>query len=206
MSKYLLLLAFIVLVLLFNFGDAGVEAETDDVRTFHSREDLSSHIKKLNSNSGSWDAPPSKEELVELGREEIRIRLEADDIVNRYGNISKEFAEHLHKLGRVMYKQHKFETVFDISSQIVELHEKLDGHEHENTARALGNLGSVSFRLKRWKECEIAMNRALYIWIQKYGPESKEVLLHRGKMLTFQIPHAKTSGGLSFDDYFYNEL
>ena len=31
------------------------------------------------------------------------------------------------------------------------------------------------------------MNRALYIFIQVYGEDSNEVLLHRAKMLTFQV-------------------
>lgn len=52
---------------------------------------------------------------------------------------------------------------------------------------ALGNVGSVSFRLGRFQDCRVAMNRALHIMIMEYGDDSKEVLLHRAKMLTFQV-------------------
>ena len=52
---------------------------------------------------------------------------------------------------------------------------------------ALGNVGSVSFRLGRVEDCRVAMNRALHIMIMEYGDDSKEVLLHRAKMLTFQV-------------------
>ena len=35
--------------------------------------------------------------------------------------------------------------------------------------------------------CRVSMNRALHIFIAVYGEDSNEVLLHRAKMLTFQV-------------------
>ena len=35
--------------------------------------------------------------------------------------------------------------------------------------------------------CRVSMNRALHIFIEVYGEDSNEVLLHRAKMLTFQV-------------------
>lgn len=177
----------------------------DDVETISSDGELSTLLKDMTKNAKLSDELTSDEKL-KLRKEELRIRLSEDDIVQKFGKVSLQYADYLHKLGGNIHKQQDFEQSYVISKQIVEIHEKLDGPESENTARALGNLGSASFRLKHARECEVAMNRALYIWLQRYGENSKEVLLHRGKMLTFQVPFAKTSMGLSYDDYLYNEL
>lgn len=180
-------------------------SEDDDVETISSNTELSNRLKDMTKNA-KLNEELSSEEKLQLRKEELRIRLTEDDIVEKFGKVSLQYADYLHKLGRSLHKQQDFEQSYLISKQIVEIHEKLDGPESENTARALGNLGSASFRLKRTRECEVAMNRALYVWLQRYGENSKEVLLHRGKMLSFQVPFAKTSMGLSYDDYLYNEL
>lgn len=180
-------------------------SEDDDVETISSNTELSNRLKDMTKNA-KLNEELSSEEKLQLRKEELRIRLTEDDIVEKFGKVSLQYADYLHKLGRSLHKQQDFEQSYLISKQIVEIHEKLDGPESENTARALGNLGSASFRLKRARECEVAMNRALYVWLQRYGENSKEVLLHRGKMLSFQVPFAKTSMGLSYDDYLYNEL
>jgi predicted DNA-binding WGR domain protein len=155
------------------------KAGDEEVSTFQSAEDLKSHVKKLNEeekqSSEKWTSLPSESELLELKKKEWKVRLDMEEVVKNYGKISTQYAEKLHALGRSLHKQHRFDEAFTVSKEIVQIHEKLDGHEHENTARALGNLGSVAFRLKNSKECDIAMNRALYIWIQIYGSESKEV-------------------------------
>jgi len=62
-------------------------------------------------------------------------------------------------------------------------------------------LGAVSYRVNAKVDCELAMKRALYIIIRKFGDESKEALLHRGKMLTFGIADAETTAGLSYEEY-----
>ena len=109
----------------------------------------------------------------------------------------------MHILGRNVYQQGKFEEVATIATDILKIHETLDGPEALITAEALGNVASVSFRLGRKKPCELAMDRALHIMIQQYGAQSKEVLLHRGKMLTFQIANADNQErtGMSYDAY-----
>eukprot|EP01039_Chlorochromonas_danica_P005827 gene5827-6416_t len=135
--------------------------------------------------------------------DEIRARLEVEDTISQHGKKSYEYASALQKLGRSLHKQHRYEEAVEIAKEIVGIHEKLDGVESEKTAQALTNLGSASYRIHRKQECDWAMNRALYILLQKYGDASNEVLLHRGRMLTFGIPHATTSSGLSYDDYLY---
>ena len=120
-----------------------------------------------------------------------------------HGEFSKEKANALHILGRNVYQQGKFEEVATIATEILKIHETLDGPEALITAEALGNVASVSFRMGRKKPCELAMDRALHIMIQQYGAQSKEVLLHRGKMLTFQIPNADNQErvGMSYNAY-----
>ena len=65
-----------------------------------------------------------------------------------------------------MYKQKRYEDVFDISKEIVRIHEVIDGVEAAKTAMALGNVGAVAHRLGKKSECALAMNRALYIMIR----------------------------------------
>lgn len=176
-----------------------------EVEEFETQDKLAQHLKTLTDKT-SLDETPSEEEMREFRKEELRTRLTEDDIIAQYGKVSLQYAQYLHRLGRSIYKQERYEDVFDISKEIVSIHEKIDGPEHENTARALGNLGSAAYRLEKWTICHDAMNRALYVWIAKYGEESKEVLLHRGKMLTFHVPFAKTTMGISYEDYMFSEL
>ncbi|KAJ1385098.1 hypothetical protein B484DRAFT_410603 [Ochromonadaceae sp. CCMP2298] len=45
------------------------------------------------------------------------------------------------------------------------------------------------------------MLRMLYILVKDYGVDSKEVLLHRSRMLTLMIRHAEMSMGMSYEKY-----
>lgn len=179
------------------------KAVDENIATFSSKEHLSKHMKDLEKKNkeGMLDESPSEEELIELRKEEIRVRLSEEDIISKHGKNSREYAQYLHKLGRTIYKQERYEELLELSQQIVHIHEQLDGPEHESTARALGNVGSVAFRINRKEECNLAMSRAMHIWVKKFGENSKEVLLHRGKMLTFRLPNAETTLGMSYSDY-----
>ncbi len=209
LMKFLSLILLLVLVCLVFFNNVDCKKQSkkkkkaskdENVATFSSREQLSKHMKDMTEKEkqGGLDETPSEEELLELRKEEIRIRLSEDEIVEKHGKLSKEYGKYLHKLGRTIYKQQRYDELLEMSREIVKIHETLDGPEHENTARALGNVGSVAYRLKKLDECNIAMERAMYIWVQKYGETSKEVLLHRGKMLTFHLPNAETTLGMSY--------
>ena len=136
-----------------------------------------------------------------LAAEEDGLRKNVLRAVLNHGEFSKEQADALHKLGRNVYQQGKFDDVMEVAEHIVTIHEKIDGPEAMITAEALGNVGSVAYRLGRTKQCRVAMERALYIIIKTFGAESKEVLLHQGKMLTFQIKDAQQLSGMSHADY-----
>ncbi|RYG96600.1 tetratricopeptide repeat protein [archaeon] len=228
--KILPLFISFLLSLVLLFVASAIEAENLDVDSgltedisFNSERELREHMKKMNQEKASVkksktlkqhadendyvlldeEELPSESQLKELRRQEIKQRLDMRDVEEKFGRISMEYATSLHTLGRVLYKQFNFKEMFQVAKAIVEIHEKLDGVESLKTAQALSNLGSAAYRVKNKKETDFAMNRALYILIKVYGNESKEVLLHRGRMLTFQIPYAETSSGLSYDDYEY---
>ena len=50
-------------------------------------------------------------------------------------------------------------------------------------------------------ECNLALRRGLHILIKIYGRESKEVLMQRGRMLTYHVPDSEHSEGLSYQEY-----
>eukprot|EP01038_Epipyxis_sp_PR26KG_P007874 gene7874-10689_t len=172
--------------------------------TFNSKSELNSQINELkNRQREDLNEPISAAKLKEFKEEESFLQKRLMKSVLDHGEDSREKATALHALGGNLYKQGRYEEVLSFAKEIVRIHEMLDGVEHVNTAHALGNLGSVAFRIGNEEECELAMNRALFIMIKVYGAESKEVLMQRGKMLTFRIKHAETTSGLSHEDYLY---
>jgi hypothetical protein len=117
------------------------------------------------------------DELIALKNEELQLKKNVLKAALDFGDESREKASALHALGRNMYKQGKYDTVYNIAKEITLLHEKFDGSEHINTASALGNVGSVAYRIGDKNECYYSMNRALYILIKIYGHDSKEVII-----------------------------
>jgi tetratricopeptide (TPR) repeat protein len=184
---------------------------------FDSKDDLTQHIDQLNQkvhsrvrvkdeSESKYHIFPNEEpvpelKLKELRREEMKLRLKVQETLDEFGRMSPEYAKALHSYGGNLHKQKRYDDLFVLAKEIVQIHETIDGPEHYNTGRALDNLGSAAFRVKDYQACEHAMKRAMYIFIQKFGPKSKEVLLLRGRMLTFKVKDAETTGGLSYDDY-----
>eukprot|EP01035_Chromulina_nebulosa_P020420 gene20420-26499_t len=158
----------------------------------------------------------SKKDLENLEKEEVSTRKSLDASTKKQGKFSLERANLLHKLGGILYKKKNYAEALTLSEEIVLIHEKIDGVDHENTAKALANVGSVTHRLKKMEYCELVERRALKIFMDKYGLDGKEevklnvdvvndpvvlVLLHRGRMLSFGIPESLTAKGLSYDEY-----
>jgi predicted HTH domain antitoxin len=167
---------------------------------YSSEEDKASKLQEIKAGL-SDSAEIDNTDYVALEIEEKELKKNLFRAILDNGEDSLEKAAALHGLGRNMYQQKKYDELVDAAQEIVRIHEEVDGKESLKTAQALGNVGSVSNRLGRTKECGIAMNRALYIMIKEYGEESKEVLLHRAKMLTFQISEGRDGPGLSYEDY-----
>lgn len=176
---------------------------------YDNKDEMDEKIKKLHKKrsreaekaaTGLDDGKLGSAERMKLEKEENQLRRTLLETIDKHGKSSKATADVLHKLGRSVYLQMKFDEALKISKSIVKIHEDLDGEEDIKTADALGNLASVANRLGDKDVCAYAMYRALYILIQKYGMQSKEVLRHRAKMLTFQIRDGESSRGLSYED------
>lgn len=169
--------------------------------SFSSQKDLKRKLNALKGEKAKGVDIATPEEKKALVAEENKLKKQVIKAGLDHGQFSKEKATALHAYGRNIYKQGRFDEVEELSKEIVLIHEKIDGVEHLNTAMALGNVGAVSYRLKHYEDCNFAMERALYILLREYGEESKEILMHRAKMMTFQVPGAEHSLGLSYESY-----
>jgi hypothetical protein len=195
--QLLLLLSVLLSVALAKSSAQEEDAEELEVK-YSSKTELNRKIRELNKKrNAAVDEDLTPQERKKLERAEMRSRIELHEVEEEHGEISLQRAAALHALGGSIYKQGRFEELLEMSKEIVHIHEQLEGPESEGAAKALGNLGSVAFRLQRSQECEHAMLRMLYILVKNYGEDSKEVLLHRGRMLTFRIRRAETSMGMS---------
>ena len=179
-----------------------VELDEDGIEILTTAQ-LQAKADKMARNLDIRDKELTPAEKLKLQVEEKELKSKLETVTKAHGKVSQERATALHALGRNLFTQEKYSEVFDTAKEIVHIHEKLDGYEHKKTADALGNLASVAFQIGDFITCHYSMRRALYILLQTYPEESKEVTLHRGRMLTFQVPHAKVDPGLSYEDYEY---
>lgn len=164
-------------------------------------EQLQAKADKLKRNLDVKEKKLTSSERFELEKAEAELKKKVQSATKAHGKDSHERANALHALGQNLYNQEKFTEVVDTAKEIVRIHEKRDGPESKKTADALGNLASVSFQIGDFVTCHYSMRRALHILLQLYPEESKEILVHRARMLTFQVPHAKIDRGLSYEDY-----
>jgi Skp family chaperone for outer membrane proteins len=185
---FFLLLVFVLLQVVLAAGSSGKKENEKplDEKSFATEAEARNYMKELNQKKKTAPAASENEddELSEADRkkfqrEEFEYRRKLEIVREENGKMSSEYVDTLHRLGRAVYKQRKFNDVFAIAKEIVKIHEKIDGPEHINTAKALTNVGSTANRLKNMKECDLAMNRALYIFIKNYGDNSKEVFPQR---------------------------
>lgn len=181
-----------------------VSRSEDDVESikYSNKEDLDAKVeslKKRRPRIDDEDLPPG--EIQKLKDNEKVLKSKLKKVAADAGELSHEKAKALHALGANLFKQGRFYDLLQISKEIVEIHETLDGPEAEITGKALGNLAATAFRANKKRDCELAMKRGLHILLKKYNEESKEVLLHRGKMLSFQIADGETTLGLSYSQY-----
>lgn len=155
--------------------DVGGVKGTDEVTIeYSSKGELNQKVKDLQKAVFEGDGP-TMEELRQLSNAESDLKRKLFEARAEYGENSREAVTALHALGRNMYKRELFDRVFEISKQIVKIHEVLDGPEHVATANALSNVGSVAYKLKQTGYCDLIMNRALYIFLKEHGENSKEV-------------------------------
>jgi len=150
--------------------------DQEDTKSFQSTDKLNKYIKDLNSkNTPQDDEELSPQRIKELEVEEKRLKVSAALVAEEHSHKSRQYATALHRLGKNLHTQKKFDELATIAKKIVGIHEALDGPEHLQTAQALGNYGATAFHIGLMEEVEFAMKRALYIFIQHYGDTSKEV-------------------------------
>ncbi len=177
------------------------DGSTDDTIQYSSKTELQDKVKEIGKKK--FGNERSELDLQNMAKEEKGLKKKVAEAEAKYGKMSRQRAAALHALGRNVYQRGLYREVFDVSKEIVTIHEELDGPEHVDTAQALSNVGSVAFQLGEQEYCALVMNRALYILLKEYGDNSKEVLVHRGRMLTFHVTDAEKSVGLSHEDFLY---
>jgi hypothetical protein len=190
----LVLVLVLVLVVLMKVSNASEPIVLDSSSELREHMDqLNQHLhsvpaKKTTLNEKYYFFPgeeqPDERTLQMLKREELRLRLKVQDVRDEFGRLSPEYARVVHQYGGNLYQQMRFDDLFDLAKEIVDIHEKMDGPEHFNTGRALDNLGSAAYRVKNHKVCDTAMKRALSIFNKTFGKESKEVRNVMNSLLT----------------------
>ena len=182
-------------------ADDGVETIT-----FTDEEDKKRQLNELKLKSlESKNKEKNDKARKKLVLEEESLRDAAARAGVRHGQESKERAFALHKLGRNLYLQDRFEETYEMSLEIARIHGVVDGKDSLRYADALGNVGSVANRMKDRGLCEAAMKRQLRILLDKHGVNSQEVLVQRARMLSFSISDGETSDGYS-QEYFEEEM
>lgn len=174
-----------------------------DVIRYSSEEDKNAKLQDLKAKTleRSRDTSRQESEQRKLRTAEEGLRKDVLRAIVNHGDNSKQKAQALHKLGRNIYQQERFDETFEMSLEILRIHSVLDGPESGPFADALGNVGSVAHRVKNKKLCEIVMKRQLRILLDKHGADSKEVLIQRARMMSFQIKDGEVSDGFSQMDY-----
>lgn len=188
------------------------EPKSETEIRFNNINDLHSQIddlkKKKQFDPKVLETVLSPQERAKLESEELELRKQVYLAAIDHGDLSEQKIFALNKLGRNVYLQGKYDDSLEISSSILNMNERLYGRNDVKTAQALNNLGSVLFRMKNSERCEIVMKRALDILIQEHGLQSKEVLLQRGKLLSFGISDGEHTEGISYEEYmnYHNDL
>jgi hypothetical protein len=185
-------------------GSPGDEPDVEEIK-FESEEEKQEILQKLQrerqAKEKMGDEPPSSKEMVKLKMQERELRRELGEAVMKYGDDSKEKATVLHKVGYNLFKQVRFEDLWDISLEIVRIHELHDGPESVETGKALSNCAQTAFRLGKRDECGLASYRYLYIMIKHMGLQSKEVVMARARLMQYHFRDGETSKGMSYAEY-----
>ena len=147
------------------------------------------------------DQPISSDKARELKTEERQLRRELGDVSMQFGEITTQRATVLHKIGRNLYGQQRYNDVWQVSLDILKIHEMLDGPESVKTAMALSNVAQAAFRTQRREECGHMAYRHLYIMLKEKGRESKEVLMARARLMQYHFADGETSNGMSYAEY-----
>ena len=177
--------------------------EDVEVLTEDQLEEKIASMNKPDARSKAKEEKKKADERKKLEKELVSFEKKAELAKDGFGDASEEYAKMIHSLGRVVYKLERYDDAKRYALEIVRIYETLHGIDHIEMAKALGNVGSVSYRLKDMKTCAKVMSRALDIVLRKfdYDENSKEVLMHRAKMISFGLDKEASSMGISHEEY-----
>jgi hypothetical protein len=178
------------------------EVEEITYKTEDEKEKLMEKMRREQQEKAAKGDPElTATEKRKLKEEEKELRIELARAVLNHGDDSKEKATVLHKVGANLFKQKRFDDIFDLAMEILRIHEAIDGPESKETAMALSNVGQVAYRTGRMQECEWASYRYVYIQLKHYGKESPEVLLARARLMQYHFKDGETTSGISYEEY-----
>ena len=120
--------------------------------------------------------------------EEQKLRLILDKETIEHGEISKQRAIALSNLGGYLYKKEQYITLEDISNEIVNIYESIEGRHSEKTAQVLINSALASNKNGNIDKSIAQFKRALGILVSSKGQDAKETLMLRAQMLQYHVP------------------
>jgi hypothetical protein len=153
-----------------------LSTEGDDVIRYKNDEDLRDRVEKVkqkiqqqrNEDKVDRKVMESKVEALKAG-------------ISAYRKNSKEQINHLHELGKWLYKLENFEEALSVSISILRWNSAKFGPDSIEFAKALGNTAVVLRNLNPpdWHNYKLAMKRSLYIHLEYYGKGIKSDLQPR---------------------------
>jgi hypothetical protein len=120
--------------------------------------------------------------------EEQKLRIILDKETIEHGEISKQRAIALSNLGGYLYKKEQYITLEDISNEIVNIYESIEGRHSEKTAQVLINSALASNKNGNIDKSIAQFKRALGILVSSKGEDAKETLMLRAQMLQYNVP------------------
>ena len=120
--------------------------------------------------------------------EEQKLRIILDKETIEHGEISKQRAIALSNLGGYLYKKEQYITLEDISNEIVNIYESIEGKHNEKTAQVLINSALASHKNGNVDKSYAQFKRALGILVSSKGQDAKETLMLRAQMMQYHVP------------------
>jgi len=184
----------------------GGDGEEDEVK-FSSEEDKNAKIARLAELRAKEGKDPTltEKDIGNMKREERELRKNVMRAALNHGDMSREKTTALHALGRNLFKQQRYDLIYDLAFDILAIHEEMDGVDHLDTAKALTNVGSVAWKLKRGEVSRVATLRMLDIYenheFEDRESYEKHVMLAKARLMSYQHPQGETIGGISYAEY-----
>jgi hypothetical protein len=151
--------------------------------------------------SDGVDPKLTKEELANLRKEEKLLRKDMLRAALNHGNISKEKAEKMHRLGRNLFQQQRYSSIYQLAWDILDIHAKIDGTLTREYVQAMTNVASTAWKIKERHAAQIITKRQIGIWQELGEPEEgKDIMMARARLMSYQ-DKAQVKEGLTHEQY-----